>query len=116
MSFESVEHRLLDMLIAARHVRDYIRTKTSADFESDTLLQDAVTYQVQTIGEAASHVPAEYREAHPEIPWGEIVGMRHRIVHDYRRVDLGRVWSVAINSVPQLIAVLESLVPPPPEA
>jgi uncharacterized protein with HEPN domain len=78
------------------------------------ILQNAVTHLVQTIGEAARHVPEVYREEHPEIPWGEIIGMRHRIVHDYRRVDLVRVWNVATDSVPRLIAALEPLVPPPP--
>ena len=38
--------------------------------------------------------------------------MRHRIVHDYRRVQMLRVWRVAKNSVPDLINALEPLIPP----
>ena len=114
MSFDDLEHRLLDMLLAARRVQEYVQNKTLRDFESNGLLQDAVTHQIQTIGEAASWIPSEFQQAHPEIPWNEIVGMRHRLVHDYRRVEMRRVWDAAKNSVPQLISALDPLIPPPP--
>ncbi|HWL91982.1 MAG TPA: HepT-like ribonuclease domain-containing protein [Phycisphaerae bacterium] len=70
----------------------------------------------QIIGEAASKISVEYRQAHPEIQWSEIVGLRHRLVHDYTRVDTTKVWEIVQNHIAPLIAVLEPLVPPPPPA
>jgi uncharacterized protein with HEPN domain len=79
------------------------------------MLQDAVMRQVQITGEAASQVSPGRREEQPEVPRHEMIGMRHRLVHDYRQIDLSRVWEAARESVPQLIAAIEPLVPPPEE-
>jgi uncharacterized protein with HEPN domain len=47
--------------------------------ESDTL-QFALAHIIQVIGEAADHVSEEFKEAQPQFPWHEIIGMRHQIV------------------------------------
>jgi uncharacterized protein with HEPN domain len=39
---------------------------------------------------------------HPEIPWREITGIRHKLVHDYFVVDLGIVWRTATVNVPEV--------------
>ena len=64
------------------------------------------------IGEAADHVSEEFKETHQQIPWFEIIGMRHRIVHDYMNVDEDVVWSVVKNDLPALIATLKQTIPP----
>ena len=52
------------------------------------------------------------RERQPDIPWGEIVGMRNRLVHAYFEVDIGLVWQTVQEDLPPLIAQLERIVPP----
>ena len=42
-----------------------------------------------------------------------MVGMRNRLIHDYTHVGLDRVWEVVTMHVPDLIAWIEPLVPPP---
>ncbi len=103
---------LLDVLIAARKILRYTDGVSQDEFARNEMLQDAVMRQVQIIGEAASRTSAEMRERHPDVPWHEMVGMRHRLVHDYRQIDLLRVWDAARTSIPQLIAAVEPLVPP----
>jgi len=103
---------LLDMLIAARKAGARVRGRTLEEFHADDVVQDAVMRQIQTIGEAASQVSTAFREAHPEIPWSETIGMRHRLVHNYREINLDIVWHAATNEAPRLIALLEPLVPP----
>jgi uncharacterized protein with HEPN domain len=68
--------------------------------------------QIQIIGEAARKVSPEYKGNHPEIPWGEVVGMRNRLVHEYFRILPDRVWAVVERHIPQLVQTLEPLVPP----
>ena len=65
----------------------------------------------ETIGEAARRVSPEIRQAHPDIPWTEIVGMRHKIGHDHMHVQDDILWSVVANDLPTLLAQLEKIVP-----
>ena len=82
-------------------------------YERDENLRLALTHLVQVVGEAARHVSREFCDEHPEIPWQEIVGMRHKVVHDYLGVDEDIVWQVVTEDLPPLIASLEKLLEPP---
>ena len=66
---------------------------------------------VEVIGEAVSRLSLEIKDAHSEIAWREIVGMRNRLVHVYFDIDVGLVWDTVQNDLPALIAQIESLVP-----
>ena len=66
---------------------------------------------LEVIGEAAGKVSPATQAAHPEIPWREINGMRHRLIHGYAEVRLDLVWSVAQERLGPLIAALEPLIP-----
>lgn len=78
----------------------------------DEILRLALTRLVQVIGEAAQHVSMEFREKYPEVPWHEIIGMRHRIVHDYLNVDEEVIWEVIQHDLPPLVDILTRIVPP----
>ena len=70
---------------------------------------------IEIIGEAASKISRPVRDAHPEIPWQSIIGMRNRLVHEYFRIDLPTVWKIVQNDIPALIAQIEPLIPPEEE-
>jgi uncharacterized protein with HEPN domain len=106
------EHLVLDMLIYARRARDFNAGVDWQRFSSDRMLQYATQYSLQCIGEAASRVTKDYRREHPEIPWEKIASFRHRMVHDYPRVELPKVWTVIETHLDPLIKALEPLVPP----
>ena len=103
---------LLDMLIAARKVRKFTRNIIWEQFEDDDLVQNAVMRQIQIIGEAARKVSSQCQQEHQEIPWNEIIGMRNRLVHEYFHIIPRRVWDVVENDIPELIRLIEPLVPP----
>ena len=103
---------LLDMLLAARDVVDFARGRTRDDLNTDRQLVLSLVKSIEIIGEAAARISQETREAHPDIPWPKIVAMRNRLVHAYFEINLRRVWEVVQNDVPDLIALLEPLVPP----
>ena len=51
-------------------------------------------------------------EQHPEVPWQNIIGRRHKLIHDYFEIDLDVVWRAAKDDAPELIRLPEPLVPP----
>lgn len=103
---------LLDMLLAAKELRHFTKGTSFEQFNSDKLLQHATARLIEIIGEAARNVSAEFKAAHPEIPWPGIIGVRHHLVHEYFRVAPDKVWEVVKDDLPELIAALEPLVPP----
>jgi uncharacterized protein with HEPN domain len=63
--------------------------------------------RLQVVGEAAQHVTAETAARLPHVPIQDVRGMRHRISHDYGRVNFRVVWKTVQEDLPPLIAELE---------
>ncbi len=103
---------LLDMLQAAREAAVFADGLDFAEFEQNRMAQLAILKAMEIIGEAASQVGPEAKEAYLEIPWPEIIGMRNRLVHGYFNVNLKRVWETVEQDIPRLISQLERLAPP----
>lgn len=106
---------LWDMLHYARGVVQAVQARTLDDYRGNEDFRLAIERRVEIIGEAARRVSDVFREAHPEVPWRSIIGQRHALAHEYGEIDDARVWRVATFHIPQLIRVLETLVPPPEE-
>ena len=81
-------------------------------YHADLKLRLALLHLIQIVGEAARQVSQATKEAHPENPWKRIIGMRHRIVHDYPDVDEDIVWDTSTQSLSALIEQLTPLLPP----
>ncbi len=98
------------MLDMAHKVVEKTQGVSREEFDRSEDLRFVLTHLVQIIGEAARRVSGEFQAVHPEIPWHSIIGMRHKVVHDYLDVDYNIVWDVATGELPPLIAKLENLV------
>ena len=98
---------LTDMLEHARAAVSLLGAQDVAQLEADTRTLYAVSHAVLIVGEAAGRVSPRGRAEFPGIPWSNIIGMRHRLVHGYRT----RSASVLVNTVrehlPPLVAILE---------
>ena len=101
---------LQHILEAIEVVEDYIRDKSWEEFRRDRRTQDSVIRQITIIGEACNRISLSLQQAHPTIPWSSIIGMRHKLVHDYFRVDLVVVWQTAQNRLPPLKAQIQHLI------
>jgi uncharacterized protein with HEPN domain len=106
------EAYLLDILIAARKALQFLDGMTWQHFAQSELHQNAVIRPLEIIGEAARRISQDTRDAHPEIPWEQMIGMRNRLIHEYFRVNLTTVWETVQNDLPSLIALIGPLVPP----
>jgi uncharacterized protein with HEPN domain len=95
------------MLDAASRLRSLARERGRSAFAADDVLQLAVLHLIQRLGEGASRLSADFRTGHPEFPWGEMIGMRNRIVHGYDDLDPDMIWRVATDDIEPVIAALE---------
>ena len=77
-------------------------------FEQQRLLQDGVTRQLEIVGEASRQLSEAFRDRHAEVPWRAIVGMRHRIAHDYLNIDLDVIWDTVHHDLPRLKRFVQS--------
>jgi len=102
--------RLTHMLKHSSEAMDYIAAKQRTDLDEDRLLQLALVRLLEVIGEAAARVSGSCQQAHPAIPWPEIIGLRNRLIHGYDSVDLDILWNILQDDVPQLVEELQGIV------
>ncbi len=100
---------LLDMLEAARKAVGVFEAATADELERDLRTHLALLHLIVIVGEAASRVCRERQEAHPEIPWSDVIGMRNRLVHGYDQVDREIVHDTVASDLPRLIVQLRAI-------
>ncbi len=62
----------------------------------------ATLYCLTIIGEASSKLSTDLMNRYPEIPWKNIINLRHRVVHDYGNVNVETVINVIEEYLPKL--------------
>jgi uncharacterized protein with HEPN domain len=72
------------------------------EFLEDALYNAGLIRFFEIIGEAAKHVPDDFRNEYPDIPWRKISGLRDRLIHGYPGVNLKYVWALATVEMPAL--------------
>lgn len=100
---------LIDILNAARLVRQFVTGVSFDEFQTDVMRHSAVQRQLEIMGEATKCLSAELRAAHPELPWRQIAGLRDILTYAYSNIDLAQVWRIATTAVPETVAVLDPL-------
>lgn len=82
------------MLDAIEQIESFLKGMTYAEFLVDPRTAFAVIKMMEILGEAANHLSDEFKQAHADIPFARIVGMRNQLIHQYAEVDLETVWQV----------------------
>jgi uncharacterized protein with HEPN domain len=97
---------------AATDVCTFVQGLTKDDFLADKRTQQAVIMSLMIIGEAATKAMegyAAFTQAHPEVPWRNMRGMRNRMAHGYFDIDLHVVWETTQEWVPELLKQLPAV-------
>lgn len=94
---------LADILECAGKAQRDAGRHTLASFVADDTQQNAMIRYLEVIGEAAAHLTQELRDAHPEIAWNQMIGMRNRLIHANNEVDLDVVWIAVTVELPPLV-------------
>ena len=97
------------MLEFCQRVLDYTQGHDLPALLADRMRYDATLRNLELIGEAATHVPAELRLLAPGVPWRSIVGTRNRLAHAYLGIDTDAVWDIVSHELPLLRDALTAL-------
>ena len=71
--------------------------------------REMVLFPLIQIGELANHLSPSFTEEHDDVPWSDVVGMRHIIVHGYDTIDVSWAWSTISNDVEPLAAACSDM-------
>lgn len=96
-----------DILRSTAAVRSYTHGMNKPAFRRDRKTIDAVTRQIEILGEAVKNLSPGFREAHPRVPWSLIARMRDRLAHRYWTVDIDYLWEVVTIHARRLTNQLE---------
>jgi uncharacterized protein with HEPN domain len=78
---------LMDLARAARLAQEFVQGMDQAGFLADVKTQSAVLHQLLILGEAAKRLSQAFRDAHSQIPWSLVTGMREKLIHHYERAQ-----------------------------
>ncbi len=101
--------RIGHMIEAAEQALVFVQGRCRADLDTDTMLCMALTRAVEIVGEAATQVSEEGRNASHDVPWPAIIGMRNRLVHAYFAINANILWDTVHRALPPLIEQLKSV-------
>lgn len=97
------------MLDFAQEALGLARGKGREDLDQERMLQLSLARLVELIGEAASKIPEQFQERWAQIPWSEIINMRHRLIHGYDLLDLEILWQTVEEDLPALVGQVEEI-------
>jgi uncharacterized protein with HEPN domain len=101
---------LWDALTAAENIQRFTENKSYEEFETDILLRSAIERQFQILGEALNRLQRTDPDTANRISdVRRIIAFRNVIVHGYDVLDMGIVWTNAVERLPDIVDVLKSL-------
>ena len=99
--------RLEDILEYSNNVLKIIEGVNFEEFKNNILIYFATMKNIEIVGEAAYMLTKEFKANHKEIPWKQVEGMRHVLVHGYSQVLPKILWATAKENIPEIKAQVE---------
>jgi uncharacterized protein with HEPN domain len=100
---------LLDIIRACNLIQEFCQDLDFTVFEKDVKTQSSVLYQIVIIGEAINRLSPEFAQSNHQVPINAIRGMRNRVVHEYKEVDVKILWEVTQSNIPQLLTQVTAI-------
>ncbi|HRK30152.1 MAG TPA: DUF86 domain-containing protein [Tepidisphaeraceae bacterium] len=77
--------------------------------QNSRTIRDSVIRNLQVMTESSQRLSDAIKETEAAIPWKQIAGFRHRLVHDYFNIDIGLIWRVHNDHLPDLKAAAQRM-------
>lgn len=109
MSKRDVRLYLTDILDCIDRIERYTTGFSYEDFIKNEMVIDAVTRNLEIIGEASKNIPPELHVRYSTIDWKRVTGFRNIAIHTYFAVDIGVVWTIATQRLHELKSVVRQM-------
>ena len=109
MSHRDDNITLREMLDHTIEAIDLVGGLQRSDLDTQRVTYLALLQLCQIVGEAATRLDPSTRDAHPDIPWSEIIAFRNRLIHGYDMIDRNILWAILTSDFPDLRQNLESI-------
>ena len=100
---------LLDLIRACELIIQFCEDSDWQAFSGDIKTQSSVLYQIVIVGEGVNRLSSNFVNDNPQVPIRQIRGMRNRVVHEYKEVDLEILWQAIRTSIPELLVKLKRI-------
>jgi uncharacterized protein with HEPN domain len=101
---------LLDIAESMRLALSHMNGASFEAFVGDRAKTDAVHRRLEIIGEATKRLSPDFRDAHGDIPWTKMAGMRDILIHGYDRIEPEDVYDAVTGVIPLLIPKIDALI------
>ena len=86
----------------------YTKGLSYEEFMSDGRNIDATIFRLEQMIEQIKHLSPEFQREHSSIPWGDIIGFRNGLVHEYGKTDYTTVYEVVNRDIYELKELFEN--------
>ena len=87
----------------------YMAGKSYEQFITNSQLLDAVMFRLVQMIENIKNISSNFKDNNPQIPWGDVIGFRNGIVHEYGETDYVTVYETITDDIYNLKTVLETI-------
>ena len=87
----------------------YTQNINFEEFSNNEMKIDATVFVISQIGELVKNIDENFQEAHSNVKWHILKGLRNRIVHDYEGIKLDVIWDIVTRNIFKLKSDLEEI-------
>lgn len=107
--YKTNEHYIEEMIRNIDFILLHMSGITKEGLEANEVLSDSMIFRLIQISELSKKLTDEYKSKHDCIPWGDIIALRNRLVHDYGNVDMSIVYDTLTKDIGELRSELNTL-------
>jgi uncharacterized protein with HEPN domain len=99
-----------EMLETIKGIEAAIADRIFKEYESNWVLRRAVERGLEIISEASRHLPAQWTDQHPAIPWSKVRSLGNILRHEYHTVVDRVLWSICEDDLPKMKQAVEAMI------
>lgn len=98
------------MKAAIRDIRMLLANNHIGVLATDRATRAAFERFLEILSEASRHIPEEWKDDFPTIPWRQVADLGNFIRHAYHKIDLEILWSIYENDLEAIETVVDTLI------